>query len=108
MTGITARKQELAVLQSIGMTTRQLQTMLAMEGFLYSLGAVLLALILIVVSSPILGPGVERLFWFFTYRFTIWSVAVVFPLFAVLGVGIPLVTCRIAQRYPVAERLRIE
>ena len=39
VTGITARRRELAVLQSIGMTGRQLQTMLALEGLLYTLGA---------------------------------------------------------------------
>ena len=46
--------------------------------------------------------------WFFTYRFTLWPVGVVLPLFAVLGVGIPILTSRAAQRIPVVERLRQE
>ena len=108
LTGITARRRELAVLQSIGMTSRQLKTMLAIEGLLYTVGAALLALLLIVGSAPILGSGMERLIWFFTYRFTIWPIAVVLPLFAALGILIPVLSCRAAQRYSVVERLRQE
>lgn len=108
LTGITARRRELAVLQSIGMTTRQLRTMLALEGLLYTLSSALLALVLVLVTAPIVGPGLNGMFWFFTYRFTLWPIAVVLPLFAVLGIGIPVVTCRITQRYSVVERLRVE
>ena len=39
LTGIIARKREFAVLQSIGMTGKQLKTMLVYEGLLYALGA---------------------------------------------------------------------
>ena len=108
LTGITARRRELAVLQSIGMTGRQLRTMLAIEGLLYTAGAAALALALILVSAPFLGPTLNRMIWFFTYRFTLWPVGVVLPLFAVLGVGIPTLTSRAAQRIPVVERLRQE
>ena len=108
LTGITARRRELAVLQSIGMTGRQLRTMLAIEGLLYTAGAAALALALILASAPFLGPTLNRMIWFFTYRFTLWPVGVVLPLFAVLGVGIPTLTSRAAQRIPVVERLRQE
>ena len=108
LTGITARRRELAVLQSIGMTARQLQTMLALEGLFYTVGAALLALALIVVTAPFVGPALNRLIWFFTYRFTIWPIAVVLPLFGMLGILIPFLSCRAAQRYSVVERLRQE
>lgn len=108
LTGITARRRELAVLQSIGMTTRQLQTMLALEGLLYTLGSALLALVLILATAPIVGPGLNGMLWFFTYHFTIWPIMAILPLFAVLGIVIPMVTCRITQRYSVVERLRVE
>ncbi len=86
LTGITARRRELAVLQSIGMTARQLRTMLALEGLLYTVGAALLALVLIVVTAPFVGPALNGLIWFFTYHFTIWPIAVVLPLFGALGI----------------------
>lgn len=108
LTGITARRRELAVLQSIGMTSRQLRTMLALEGLFYTVGATLLALALILVTSPFVGPGVNGLIWFFTYRFTLWPIAVVLPLFGALGILIPVFSCRAAQRHSVVERLRQE
>lgn len=108
LTGITARRRELAVLQSIGMTGRQLRTMLALEGLLYTLGAALLALVLVVVTAPLVGPGLNGFIWFFTYRFTVWPIAVVLPLFGALGVLIPVLSCRAAQRCSVVERLRQE
>lgn len=108
LTGITARRRELAVLQSIGMTARQLRTMLALEGLFYTVGAALLALALIVVTAPFVGPALNLLIWFFTYHFTIWPIALVLPLFGVLGILIPVLSCRAAQRYSVVERLRQE
>ena len=108
LTGITARRRELAVLQSIGMTARQLRTMLALEGLFYTVGAALLALALIVVTAPFVGPALNGMIWFFTYRFTVWPIAVVLPLFGALGILIPVLSCRAAQRYSVVERLRQE
>ena len=108
LTGITARRRELAVLQSIGMTARQLRTMLALEGLFYTVGAALLALALIVVTAPFVGPALNGLIWFFTYHFTIWPIAVVLPLFGALGILIPVLSCRAAQRYSVVDRLRQE
>ena len=108
LTSITARRRELAVLQSIGMTARQLRAMLALEGLLYTVGAALLALVLIVATAPFVGPGLNGLIWFFTYHFTVWPIAVVLPLFGALGILIPVLNCRAAQRYSVVERLRQE
>lgn len=108
LTGITARRRELAVLQSIGMTGRQMRTMLALEGLFYTVGAALLALVLIVVTAPFVGPALNGFIWFFTYRFTLWPIAVVLPLFGALGILIPVLSCRTAQRYSVVERLRQE
>lgn len=108
LTGIAARRRELAVLQSMGMTGRQFKTMLAFEGLLYTMGAVLLALVLVLVSAPFMGQGLNQLLWFFTYRFTLWPIAVVLPLFGLLGVLIPVLSCRAAQKLSVVERLRQE
>lgn len=38
----------------------------------------------------------------------IWPVLVLLPLFALLGVAIPVVTCRTARRHSVVERLRVK
>lgn len=108
VTGIASRRRELAVLQSIGMTGHQLKGMLMLEGVLYTVGAAVLALLIIVVSAPIMGSVLEGWMWFLTYRFTVWPVAVIVPLFMLLGILIPMQSSRAAQKFSVVERLRTE
>ncbi len=108
LTGIIARRRELAVLQSIGMTGKQLRSMLVWEGLLYTLGAAGLALLLAVSLGPVAFRAVEGLFWFFTYRLTLTPFLLVIPLFALLGAGIPVLTGRAAAKHTIVERLRTE
>ena len=106
LTGIITRKREFAVLQSIGMTGRQLKTTLVYEGLLYALGAVAAALVLTVGLSPLLGKALGSMFWFLTYRFTAVPILLVAPAFALLGVLVPLGVYRSAARRTIVERLR--
>lgn len=108
LTGIIARQRELAVLQAVGMTGKQLRAMLVWEGLLYALGAAGLALLLTLVLGPVAFRAVEGLFWFFTYRMNLTPFLLIIPLFALLGAGIPALTIRAAQRRTVVERLRME
>ncbi|MDO4261109.1 MAG: ABC transporter permease [Eubacteriales bacterium] len=106
LTGILARKREFAVLQSIGMTGRQLKTMLVWEGLLYALTAVLSALLLNLVLGPLSASVLEGMFWFFTYKLTLLPVLLALPVFALLGVLIPLAAYKNAARRTIVERLR--
>ena len=108
VTGISSRRRELAVLEAVGMTARQLRTMLALEGLGYTLGAAALALALAALAGPVLGAAVERIVWFFTFRSSLWPVLGLGAAFAVLGTVIPLAACRAARRRPVVDRLRQE
>ena len=105
-TGIMVRRREFAVLQSIGMTGKQLKTMLVYEGLFYALGAVVAALTLAVVFSPLLGTAMSSLFWFVTYRFTAVPILAVLPAFALLGVLVPLAVYRSVAKRTIVERLR--
>lgn len=108
LTGITSRRRELAMLQSIGMTAKQLRRMLVIEGLLYTLGAVALAAVLVLAISPFAGEAVGGLFFWFSYRPTYWPLAVVAPVFAAVGVLIPLASVHRMQRNSVVDRLREE
>ena len=108
LTGIIARQRELAVLQAVGMTGRQLRAMLIWEGLLYALGAAGLALILTLTLGPIAFQAVEGLFWFFTYHLNLSPFLFIIPLFALLGVCIPVLTGRAMAKHTVVERLRME
>lgn len=108
LTGITSRRRELAMLQSIGMTSKQLRRMLVIEGLLYTLGAVLIAAVLTLAVSPLAGEAVSGLFFWFSYRPTYWPLLVAVPAFALIGALIPLVAVRFMQRRSIVERLREE
>lgn len=106
MTGILSRKVEFAVLQAVGMTERQLKTMLVGEGLLYALGSAGIALVLSLCLNPLAGALLEGMYWFFSYHFTIGPVLFVVPVFALLGAVIPYVMYRHAAKHSVVERLR--
>ena len=108
LTGIASRRRELAVLQSIGMTRRQLRGMLVLEGLLYTIGATALALIVVIATFPPLGSVLNHMIWFFSYRFVVWPVLAMLPVFAAMGIIIPALSCRTAERRTIVERLRTE
>lgn len=106
MTGILSRRREFAVLQAVGMTGRQLNTMLVYEGLFYALGSAGAALVLSVMMSPLLGKLMEKMFWFFSARFNVIPALTAIPLFALLGWLIPTAMHKQAMKYSVVERLR--
>lgn len=106
LTGILTRRREFAVLQSVGMTGKQLKTMLMIEGLCYALCAALVSFVLCVASGPLLGQVFTNMFWFFEARFTIWPVLVFTPIFAALGAVLPLLMYRTVEKRSVVERLR--
>ena len=108
LTGIITRRHEFAVLQAIGMTGRQLKRMLMLEGLYYTLLALGLSLLISVTAGPLIGAGCANIFWFFTYRFTILPLALLLPVFLLLGLLIPLAAYRSTARQSVVERLRTE
>ena len=106
MTGILSRKREFAVLQAVGMTNKQLKTMLVYEGLYYALSSALSAFVLSFAINPLVGNLLENLFWFFSARFTILPVLLAMPIFALLGWLIPCMMYDNAAKCSVVEQLR--
>ena len=106
MTGILSRKREFAVLQAVGMTNKQLKTMLIYEGLFYALGSSVGALILSILLNPLIGKMLESMFWFFSTNFTILPVLLVIPVFALFGCLIPSIMYGQVAKQSVVERLR--
>ena len=106
MTSILSRQREFAVLQAVGMTGSQLQSMLICEGLLYTLGAGLVTGLLSAAVNPLAGKLLENAYWFYTYRFCVTPVLILVPVFALLGAAIPAAMYRQAERQSIVERLR--
>ena len=106
MTGILARKKEFAVLQSIGMTRKQMQNMLIYESLFYTLGSFVIALVLSILLYTATAHLLETVLWFFQAHFTILPVLLMIPVFLLLGIGIPTVVYHQTVRHSIVEQLR--
>ncbi|WP_343249620.1 ABC transporter permease [Diplocloster hominis] len=106
LTSILSRKQEFAILTSIGMTRKQMQKLLACEGLYYAAGTGITALLLGILTSVIvIGQGGGSI-WFFSYHFMIWPLLACIPLLFLLGVLVPVLAMRGMVKESVVERLR--
>ena len=106
MTGILSRRREFAMLQSIGMTGRQLKTMLIYEGLFYALATILFSSVLTALLGPLVGNMMEKMFWFYEYHFTFMAITVTAPVFLVLGAALPVIVYKNVSKKTVVERLR--
>lgn len=107
MTGMMSRRYEFAVLQSIGMTGKQLRSMLIYEGLLYAAYAILLSIVLSIIIEPIAGRMLENMFWFYSYRFTLKGIFITAPVFLAAGAVLPALLYRGISRGSIIERLRV-
>ena len=102
---IHTRQKEIAALQAIGMTGKQLRKMLLYEGLIYVSGAGVVSLLLNLISFP-LGRFVEKVFWFCEFKYSFIPLAVTIPVLVAAGILIPIVTYRIYVKKSIVERLR--
>lgn len=107
LTGILTRHREFAMLQSIGMTRKQLIKMLCYEGVLYvSLTAASSILLSLVCSLLIVRPLCGQI-WFMSYRFIVWPLVLILPLLFLLGIIVPYIMYYATNKQSIVERLRI-
>lgn len=105
-TGIMARKREFAVLQSVGMTGKQLNQMLITEGMVFAGSSIVITLILTIIMGPLASSVLEGMFWFFSYHLTVTPILLIMPVFLTIGVVIPLCAYHYVAKRSVVERLR--
>lgn len=106
MTGILSRRREFAMLQSIGMTGKQLKKMLIMEGLFYAAATILLSVIITLLIGPPVGNIMEDMFWFYKYSLNITAICMVAPVFIIMGVVLPVVIYRSVSKKTIVDRLR--
>ncbi len=106
ITGVLERKLELAMLNSIGMTNKQIKNMLIMEGLIYSLTSAFLGVVIGIIFSIIFATTLNDMIWFYEYKFTIIPLVYILPIFLVIGILVPFVTYVSVSKITVTERLR--
>lgn len=106
LTAIFSRQKEFAMLQSIGMTRRQLRNMLIGEGLYYA--GITLALSY-VLSALVVGVGVRLLVagdWTATFHFTLLPLVICTPILLAFAVLIPGCCFKNIEKQSIVERLR--
>ncbi|WP_324279565.1 ABC transporter permease [Paenibacillus polymyxa] len=106
LTSILTRHQEFAILQSIGMTNKQLKTMLIYEGLYYVLGTSTCSILLGSLFSVLIARPLSNVMWFMSYKFIIWPLILVLPVLLVLGICLPLAIYSLSNKKTIVERLR--
>ena len=106
-TSILSRYREIAMLQSVGMTGRQVKQMLIYEGIGYSILGLLGSLILSVIASLTVVRMMGAELTYFTWHFTLLPVFLcIIPLILITAI-VPLVCYNKMSQKTVVDRLRI-
>lgn len=107
VTAIVSRKKEFAMIQSVGMTKRQLRKMLICEGLDY---AAITLMVSYIVSTLAVGIGVRAITAneFSTFHFTLMPLMICTPILLAFAVLIPFLCFKNLEKQSIVERLRTE
>lgn len=105
-TGIISRKQEFAMLESIGMTASQLRGVIIWEGISYVAAAGFISLCAGSVLAYLALNALNRVILFFEYRFQILPFLIMLPVLLVVAAVTPVISFHRMRRESVVERLR--
>lgn len=107
MTGLTMRKRELAVMESLGLTRKQLRKMLLLEGIFTGL---IITLGIVTVGSLLLwaeGVFIKQRLAYFVFRYPVLPLVLCLGLLFFLCIAVPLSMYRKTEKQPVVERLKV-
>lgn len=108
ITSVFTRKQEFAMLQSVGMTNKQLKAMLYMEGIAYAAATVFLSCFVSTIIAVTVVRIITNNIWFFSFKFTLLPIAIISPLFIFIALAVPYFLYRSLDKESIIERLRRE
>lgn len=105
---VLSRKKELALLEAVGMTKKQISKMLTAEGGLYIGGAFIIAVALTLTCTEQLLVNTIGQAFFFSVHLTVLPCVVMLPVLAVIAYAIPKYEFKKMNQESVVERIRIE
>ena len=107
-TSVISRKKELALLEVVGMTKKQVSKMLVTEGFLYLGGAFVIAVLLIVFGAKQILVNTLGTAFFFRLHLTIVPCVLMIPILVGIAYVIPKYQFEKMSRESIVERIRKE
>lgn len=106
VTAIISRKKEFAMMQSVGMTKRQLRMMLIYEGIYYAGMTLVISYILGAATVGVIVPAMVA-GGFSTFHFTLLPLAICTPVLIAFAVVIPYFCFKNLEKQSIVERLRM-
>ena len=106
LTNVITRKRELTMLQSIGLTNRQLRRMLVYEGCYYILLTAFISLLVGSALSLSVIKALGNVVAYFNYQFTILPYITVLPIFFAFGMLVPGIAYKKVNKLSIVARLR--
>lgn len=107
ITTILARRHEFATMQSIGMTAKQLTSMMIWEGVCYAAGACIAGLILSVALGFTVVRTLTGGIWYFTFRFTLVPAAAACAALLIVAAVVPVAALKVFNKGSIVEKLRV-
>lgn len=106
LTNIYLRQKELATLESIGMTQKQIKEVLVLEGLCYCLITIALLSSIGLVISYFLSRVIKNVMYFWEFGIPFVSIIVVLVIMITICVTVPIVVYNSISKESVVERLR--
>jgi len=106
LTSIISRRRELAMLQSIGMTKKQVNRMLVFEGMTYALLTTSFVLTIGLALSFLLVKFMFSGLWYFNLNFSAVPFLICIPILFILSLFVPVLSYKTVSKDSIVERLR--
>ncbi|EDS77968.1 efflux ABC transporter, permease protein [Clostridium botulinum C str. Eklund] len=106
LTSIISRRREFAMIQSVGMTNRQLYKLVMYEGFFYAFFTIVIVLVMGSIFSCVVIKKAMVALWFCSYKFVILPLIIASPLLILISLVIAFVIYRCSNNETIVERLR--
>ena len=107
-TSVISRKKELALLEVVGMTKKQISKMLIAEGFIYLGGAFVIAIVLVVFGAEKILSNTFATAFCFQLHLTIVPCLLMVPILSGIAYAIPKYQFKKMSQESVVERIRNE
>ncbi len=106
ITGIIERNNEFAMLSAIGMTSKQLQLMLVIEGLIYAIISSFIGVGISFLFSLFFAVKINEIIWFCDYQFSLMPILMILPIYIIPAIIIPLIAYYSVSKKTIIERLR--
>ncbi|MEK3770349.1 ABC transporter permease [Paenibacillus sp. FSL R5-0887] len=107
-TSILTRKREIAMLQSIAMTDKQVKEMLIFEGVGYAFLGLMFSIVLGSLANTTLVPAMGAELDYFTWTFTLTPILLSIIPFMLVSIVVPVLCYHSISKKTIIERLRSE